>query len=388
MKKYVRLTCDTCKRDIDKLIDLGHYAPDKCVITLGCEGRLFPIEYKSNGTIATTPEVGITDWRPRGSAKTTTYKDAAPVFIDLACGTKKQIVLAVLLASAPVAGTTITVPFTVKSDAPKAYRQYTFRRDSAFSSISGVESGLEKKTLRFTAYGTASSPVPDFVEVYVNGVKREQGTSPDGFQVYDGTATSAIPPNTISFNTPIILAGTTQIDVIVSKAETGTNVSLTFVRNTLDESRAGTGAWENVDYIQKFDTGWSNKYLFTCDLDTNTSLTLNTILTASGVMALSTFDTVPLSAGELLLSTQPYSILDRYTDISVPLEGMSTDRDYLKYYAIDGDTTLRVTDTQLLTSYPPFRVGKFSVEKTIKTQIPGVEEQIVVDGKVITGPDS
>jgi hypothetical protein len=38
--------------------------------------------------------------------------------------------------------------------------------------------------------------------------------------------------------------------------------------------------------------------------------------------------------------------------------------------------------------FPPLRFGKFEVEKTIKTATSGVEEQIVVDGNVITGPDA
>lgn len=373
MKRYLRLICSTCKRSVDKLVDLTHYVPDQCTITLGCEGRLQPVEYVSSGGIAVTPEIGVTDWRPRGSSHTATAATSEPTFIDLATGSLKQLVLAVPEAVEPATNATTTLFLTAKADVPKAYRQYVFRKEGSFSSISGTEAGLEKKALRFTAYGTS----PDLVEVYVNGVKQERGTDPEDYQVYDGTTQSLAPPNTILFNTSIDQAGVVQVDVIVSKEQSASTINLTFKRNKLDESRLTLGAFENISYVERFVGGaWQRHYLYTLDLD-DANLPLNSIL-------------VPQvdSQALLLLARKPYSQLDRYTNIVVPLVDMSAERDYIKYYVIDSVTSARVTDTALKSIFPPLRLGKFSVEKTIKVSTAGVEEQLVVDGKVIMGPDA
>lgn len=377
MKKYLRLTCTICKRSIDKLVDLTHYAPDECTITLNCEGRLLPIEYRSNAEIAVAPALGVTDWRPRGTKVFNSPTDTNPNLIALETGTLKQLTLGVALASDPGEGATHNVTFSVRADTPKAYRQYVYRMDQSFDSVAGVESGLEKKSLRFTAYGAN----PDLVEVYVNGVKRAEGTGPDDYQVYNGS--NGILPNTIKFNSSIVQAGITQVDVIVSKEQASNDVTLTFTRNALDESRVGTGAYENVSYVDRFDETLAaphqrRYYLFHLDLDTATQLSLNSILVSPSTNTDAIF----------LLARSPYSTLDRYTDLVVELSGMDEERDYIKFYAVNSVTTARVTQTAISTIYPPLTLGKFVVEKTIKTQLPGVTEQITIDGAVITGPDA
>jgi len=373
MKKFLRLTCTVCKRSIDKLVDLTHYTPDQCTITLGCEGRLQPVEYRSSGGIAVAPEIGVTDWRPRGSTVTGLIADTEPDLIGLETGSLKQIALAVFSSSVPAPGTIYPVEFTIKADTPKAYRSYIFRKEGAFSTISGIESGLEKKALRFTAYGTD----PDEVEVYLNGVKLEPGTDPENYQIYDGTNTSAVPPNTILFNTTLDSPGSTQVDIIVSKEAPASKITLGFSRNQADESRVSLGSWENVSYVDKLvGSTWRRYYLFTLDLDTTADIPLNSILLPSGIEAF------------FLLAREPYTRLDRYTDVAVLFQGLDQERDYLKYYAENGTTTLKVTSTAISTFFPPLRPGKFTVEKIIKVATAGVEEQLVVDGKVIIGPDA
>jgi hypothetical protein len=284
----------------------------------------------------------------------------------------KQLVLAV-----PNAANLSTYDLTlnVKTDAPKAYRQYVFRKEGAFNTISGVESGLEKKALRFTAFGSS----PDLVEVYVNGVKRERGTDPEDYQLYDGNSTSAVPPNTLHFNSFIQQSGTAQVDVIVSKEQLTSTVVLTFQRNEQDESRAGLGAYENIEYVDRLvGSEWKRYFLFTLDMENvNANLPLNSIL-------LPPADTDVL----FLLARRPYTQLDRYTDVLLPVADMSPERDYIKSYVLDGAITVRVTSTSLGTIFPPLRLGKFSVEPTIQVPTPGVEEQLIIDGKVIVGPDA
>lgn len=365
MKKYLRLTCSLCRRDIDKLVDITHYTPDRCTITQGCEGRLQPLEYRSSAGIAVSPEVGVKDWQPRGTSTIPGTKIILPpALLNLQTGSKKQIVI----GSQEDNPNGIVVRLNGKADAPKAYRSYVFRREDAFQNISGVESGLEKKALRFTTSGEN----PDMVEVYVNGVKREMGTGPNDYQI----AAS----NTITFNTTIDEPSITQVDVIVSKDVPTATYALTFKRNKKDESRTGTGAYENVDYVEGMINGdqWVRYYLYTLDLDTiSGTIPLNSIL-------------VPAQPSDIIfmLARRPYTQLDRYSTAIVRMNGMSVERDFIKYYAQDDETTARVTVAALDNTFPPLRFTKFTVEKPIASAIPGVAEQLVVDGKVITGPDA
>ena len=371
MKKYLRLACTVCRREIDKLVDLTHYTPDQCTITLGCEGRLQLLEYRSSAGIAVAPQIGVTDWRPRGSTTIQNPDTTEPALLNLETGSLNQLVIGVP-GDEPQDGSIYDLLLTVKADTPKTYRQYIFRHESAFSSISGIESGLKKQVLRFNVTGST----PDIVEVYINGVKRERGTDPEDFQVYDGPS-SAIPPNTIVFNSPIDQTGVVQTDIIISKEQTSTTVSITFKRNKSDESRLALGAYENVSYVERFINGnWRRYWLYTWDVD-DVSIPLNSIMIATNVS-----DVI------FLLARQPYSRLDRYTDIVLPVQDMSVERDYIKFYAEAGETIMATTSTAIIPIYPPLRVGKFNVEKTIRTANRGVQEQLVISSHVITGPDA
>ena len=382
MKKYQRLTCTKCHRDIDKLVNTTHYTPDRCTITQGCEGRLSPVEYRSSAGIAVSPRAGITDWQQHchttdltnevGSAPVTNLPthctDRAPSvrprgsgLIGLSTGSLGQVVVAAR-STAP----TITIELEGKADKPKAYRAYVFRREGAFSTVAGVESGLEKKALRFAA--------GDMVEVYLDGVKQEPG---EDYSVADGSATSSAPPNTIAFSRLIDQPGVTQVDVIVSKDEPAASYSLVLRRNTQDESRRGKGAYENVDTVSAIinSDGWEEYSLYTVDLE-EVGIPLNSILVPRDTDAM------------LLLARRPYTQLDRYSTLVIPLQSMNHEVDYLKFYAVDGVPALQATEESLLQIFPPLRFNKFAVERPVTTPVPGVQEQLVVDGKVIIGPDA
>lgn len=389
MKKFLRYSCSVCKRSADRLVDNVRAMPDKCTITFKCEGRLFPIQYRSDGGITSAPEVGIVDWRARGTKVTGILDDQAQTFLDTSTGTTQQIVLAVQIhptmsfvptPSGTDPGSTLILKLNQRSDAPKNYKSYVYRMDTTFSTISGVESGLEKKTLRYST--------TDVVEVYLNGVKQELGAPGTGtYQIYDGAV--QVPPNTIAFNPSISLPGTTQVDVIVSAAAVTTQSTLTFNRNVSDESRLTTGSWENVDYVEMFNgTTWGKWYLFTLDLVDASSLALNSIMTAASSATINGLINVAAENMMLLLARKPYSVLDRYTNLVVPLTTLTFERDYLKYFTVNAKPVLYVTETAKQTVYPLLHVVKFNAEKTTKTALAGVTDQIVVDGSVIVGPDA
>ena len=70
------------------------------------------------------------------------------------------------------------------------------------------------------------------------------------------------------------------------------------------------------------------------------------------------------------------------------LSELSAERNFIKYFTEDGETTMRVTATAISTFFPLLRFGKFTVEKTLKAASLGAVEQLVVDGKIIIGPDA
>lgn len=383
MKKYIRLSCTVCKRFTDRLVNDSHYTTDKCTITLKCEGRLFPVQYLSNGEIVSTPVAGVVDWQQRTTSQTSKSSSVAVSelsFVNTSTGSRGQIVLAIQLSSEPAAGSTFMIKANERVDTPKAYRQYVYRVEEIFASISGVEAGLEKKTLRYTS--------TDTVEVFLNGVKLANGTGANDFQLYDGTGSNGVPSNTVNFNTAVALSGVTQVDVIVSPAVMVSQVQLTFTRAERIESRVDSGAWENVSYVSIFNgAAWQKFYLFYLDL-ADTGLKLNTILTISGTGTLNSTIPVSPSVVKLLLAHAPYKQVDRHTNLFVPLTSLNFDTQYLKYFTDAGKKVLNVTQNCVVPAYPQMVVTKFKVENTIQVPTPGVTDQVTVDGNVVVGPDA
>lgn len=377
MKKYLRYSCSVCKRTADRLVDNVRALPDKCTITFKCEGRLYPIEYRSDGGITAAPEVGITDWRARGAQIVVSPIEEPVTFLDTSTGHLQQIVLAVRGEFPEDAE--LQIQLKQRVDSPKNFNSYVYRMNSTFATVSGIEAGLEKKTLRYSEN--------DVVEVFLNGVKQEPGEPGVGtYQVFDNV--SQAPPNTILFNPSISLPGTTQVDIVVSSSTPTSTVELTLKRNTEDESRTGLGAWENVDYVQRFQgTSWTKWSLFTLDLDDASQLTLNTIMSAGSGASVNGSIDIALQDIAILLARKPYSRLDRYANILVPFKTLSFERDFLKYFVSGGRGTLQITASAAEAIYPPLKINKFSIEKTIQKHIAGISDQIVVDGGVIVGPD-
>lgn len=385
MKKYLRLICDTCNRTIDRLVDNERALPDRCVITLSCQGRLFPVEYRSNSQITPAAQVGVVDWYPRGQTPTAGTSPQEPVLLDTSTGDFQQLVLALKLETPPADTQLAQLTLAIRSDTPKVFKQYVYQRDVQFTIISGTEDGIEKKTLKFQTWG----PDADLVEVYLKGEKLEEGPGPDQFQVDNGTPSSPAPPNTVRFNTEVSPVGTYQIDVIVSKVRVDDSIQLQFHRNRDDPNRLETGAWENVSYIERFSgTAWEKFYLFTYDVKGNNDLTKDTILNPINDVVLPAVGTVARANAFFAIARKPFTQLDRYPDISAVLSTFGVDRDFLKYHETEGELRLELTETSLSTFFPPSRVIKFNPEKTIKVYTPGEDEQVVVDGKVIVGPDT
>jgi hypothetical protein len=377
MKKFQRLFCNTCNRTTDKPLDNVRFTSDKCTITLACEGRLSPIENISKPEITGTPPIGVQDWRPRASHIQQNAQNENMVFVNAFTGIKNQLTCAVLLSGD--IPDNLQVKLRAKKASPKEFRSYVFRFDSPFSTVVGLESGLERKTLRYD--------VSEIVEVFVNGVKLTRGSGPGQYLLFgDGD----VPPNTIQLPSGISTIGTTQVDITISALDSDDVQTLTFVKSQYEEDRVSAGAWENVNAVSKLGPdGWKMYQVYRHDITPELKLNCLYVIDSVSYQIAGVPTQVPLEDIFLLLARQPFSPLDRYSNIIIPFSNMGFDSGwYFKYTLVDNISTFEASQSQINTVFPALRMIKFNKELTIKTALSGVDGQVVIDGNKIIGPDA
>lgn len=389
LKRYVTLRCSVCARTKDELIDQTHYTPDRCTITLNCEGRLSPTGFTSAGSaVLSVPPDGLTNWYPRGSTiTTTTTTPQADALYDTSTGIKQQIVLALFDPSHTISSNaTIQLNLLAEQQTPKDYRQYTYRKSGSVTIVNGVEDGAAKKVLRYNITGIN----PDMVEVYVNGVKRTQGTGSDQYQLYDGTVGSPAPLNSVLFNTPVT-GVVSQIDVTVSKAATLTTAQLTFQRVIDDESRVGTGAWEGVEYVTNVVEGPHT--LFYCDFSTvsntfSTDVKLRLNPNAPSILIDGVnLPITPSNAALLLSRAKLYTPLDRQRSMWIPLSALSTDANYMIVKLDAAVKTMFITEASAANLFPTLDVQRYGTRTLQSTNLTGNTDSAQLDNTIIIGPD-
>jgi hypothetical protein len=389
VKKYVTLKCSICKRSVDSLINLTHYSPDRCTITLNCEGRLAPDGYTSDGTSAiSVPPVGLVNWYPRGSTIKTTFALGSDVLYNTSTGTKQQAVLAVpdsVLGFSPGLQAKVKITLIAEKQSAKDFRQYTYRRSTQFSSVNGVEDTVAKKVLRYSLTGA----VPDHVEVYVNGVKRDVGTGALDFQLNDGTPASAVPPNSILFNSPVT-GSNSQVDVVVTKASALSTVTMEFSRAAADESKRGTGAWEGVDAVSSASLGQCS--LFYLDFtEISSAFALDIKLRYSSAVLQNTPSTAAVNcagAALLLSRTTVHTELDRERSVYAPLLGLNTDTEYMVIKLLNGVRALFITESAVQPVFPALKVQRFNAPSLELINLAGNLDAAMLDNTLIIGPDS
>lgn len=378
-KRYVTLRCSICDRQKDQLINLTHYTPDRCTITLGCEGRLSPVGYTSDSTsLLGVPPTGLSNWYARGSSTSSNTPIVSDALYNTSTGTKQQIVLAVSgvdLGFTPSANSTVTVKFIAEQQSTKDFRQYTYRRSSPFTVVNGVEDNQAKKVLR---YSTA-----DQVDVYVNGVKRAVGVD---YLLYDGSTTSPVPPNSVLF-TSTQTGSSTQVDVVVSAAAAVSTAELVFTRATDDESRAGTGAWEGITAVKSpAIQQWS---LFYCDFsEVGASLGLDVKLNVSEITLLDTVQYSVSRASLLLSRSKLFTQVDRQRSMWVPIQNLTSNSEYLIVKLIEGVRSMMVTESSTKNLFPVLDVLRFDPAALQTTNLSGNSAAAELDNTLIIGPDA
>lgn len=386
MKKYVALKCSTCDRQKDQLVDLTHYTPDKCTITLGCEGRLSPIGYTSDSRAQLgVPPSGLVNWYPRGSTISATSSIKQDSLYDTSTGEKHQIVLAVPhqeLGFAPGSEGSVILNLVAEEQTSKDFRQYTYRRSNSFTIINGLEDGLGKKVLRYNITGES----PDKVEVYLNGIKQTRGAQ---YELYDGTPLSAVPLNSILFTT-VQTGANTQVDVIVTQEPTQTITTLLFDRMIGDEARVNIGAWEGVSTVSSPALGVYS--LMYCDFDEVTPpLAFDVKFRFHSVKYKDTPTSaeIPLNGVVLLLSrSKVHTSIDRERSKWIKISNLRTDTEYFVTKKIDGARALLVTEKSAVDLFPILDVQRYNDPSLLKTNLGGSADAAELDNQIIVGPDA
>lgn len=391
MKKYAKLKCSECARTIDQIVNLSHFVPNRCNITLGCEGLLSIEGYTNNGnTIRGTPsDNDVSNWAPRGSRIISAIESTESPLINLSTGTLQQIILAVKNQDTIIDDiSSVNLTFVVEDDTPKDYRKYTFRKSVPTKIINGVEDGVEKKTLRYSLVGSD----PDVISVFVNGIQVDEGTGAGQYQLYSGDSSSQVPPNAILFNNTI--AGTSiQVDVVISKSRPTSTLQLPFSRMISDNSRVGTGSWEGVNYVTIIDSSAQKWYLFYCDLSEQALLPLNSKLRISTdfppMLSDGSSKDLNLEECAFLLSVDGvFTYLDQIKSKYIPLSGLNSDTKYLTIKLVDGVKHLYATEISVKDIFPVMVTTNYYARTALMSNLTGNSEAVKLDNQIILGPDS
>ena len=87
VKKYVSVVCTKCRKSNQLPVINDHYKPDRCSLTRGCEGRLYPKEYSSiPGSVAII--------EPSQFQLDSALVDVQPDIYSLSCGQFNQLIFA------------------------------------------------------------------------------------------------------------------------------------------------------------------------------------------------------------------------------------------------------------------------------------------------------
>lgn len=297
MPTFISYKCNTCLRTKDIPKDNIRALPNLCIITQGCDGRIFPI---AETPFATSYDQvnGLTDWTIKKDLDNSTAKTITS-FFEISTSKSGSISLAIpsILAVSEVLKVTLTQQ-TAKS---VKYQQYTFKFAVPTISISGKD--LNGKNLIFSSDDISSNRI----KVLVNGIEKYENID------------FVFSPNTITFLA--ILPANTNIVVNVYVENVIDTSYLYFYRN--GNNRLSPSSWSNIKSCML--PGEGEYSLYTCDIFSNVSTT--TRLKVESVHD-EYNEVVPknnLDRCFFVLSKYPYGNVDRYKNFILELSTLSLD---------------------------------------------------------------
>lgn len=354
MRNYLKLKCTICERKKDVRVDTKSATFPKCSITLGCAGTLRPFQYTdSPDTIADSAPVGVQNWYSR-FRQIVNFSNVLDPDFPITYSDSAEMFIAIKHNDFPAMDDSFKLQVTLTSPSVqnRQFREYLFNTVSQVEKLFGVESGSGKKVLRFVSNGVN----PEEISVFKNGVKLEEGTSAENYQVArDG---NTIQQNAIVLNAPV--RGTNQFKIVISRPTPARTEIVEF--DKLTEFDTVQSCWNNSDYI----TFKNEKYHIFFKRFSGVSLSAGQIISISQVnLSHNGLSTVPLNNCFVLLSGGPTKI-DRILTGAVDLGTIST-MDY-PLLVVKTDQVVAVTVKERIISekFPQFVVRAFKHEGILK----------------------
>lgn len=345
MNRYITYQCTVCRRTKDVERDNLRAIPSGCTITKGCGGTLLKIGDKGFAE-QTSPVAGVTDWYPRGTSPQASEAQTTPEQVELSSSSSGALVLAVRMSTAEAElQSALTLKLEQRRVEAIPFNQFTYRiLLENVTTISGRDS--QGKNLRIDSLAQSEGRL----RVRVNGVLRD-----------DYSVSASLQSSSITFYSVLPLQSV--VDVVVFNEKEVEEKELEFVTNRTIAVNDLSGAWGNVRWVDKINPAISAPneqrwWLYTC---TSTSKFPSTArIRVVGAY----FGSSLISSGDVifLMGTTPYSHVDRYLSLIVPLTACESGFNILTSNKPTRDFTL---ERGLVASiYPPLKIRRGYTDAT------------------------
>ena len=300
MSGFVTYQCNICKESKDFLKDSQRVLPNNCVLTVGCQGRLFSIGEKvSSDNYFTAQEIEIQQ------------AETSPPVLLFSFLNSTYPLLSIAVKSDQSLPSKIKVKVKQQKVENMEYEQYVFKLQSTSNKIPEIVNGVPKKDINGKSLTFSLADIEGGkVFISVNGVSKFIGDSEADIL--------SILPGEITFNSS--LTAGSNITVAVYKEQKIIDNELVFYKNSF--RTLIYGAWSDVDKLYSYfgnqDSLVSEWTVYSCDFFQNFSgnsrLRIDSILAEDNSVIKSNSQ---LNDVLFLLSHYPFRRYDKHTNFIV-----------------------------------------------------------------------
>ena len=296
MNNYVIYQCTVCRRKKDIPKDNIRVAPSMCTITKGCSGRLYSVGEKNSAFLQTAPLAGVIDWYPRNQTISDDVGVSDTKYVKLSTSDNGGLTIAIELTDEEAeAFSEVEMQISQRKVESISFSQFLFSTTTAQSVFTGRDS--QGRNLRIDA----DALTDERLKVKVNGVPVTN------FSV-------SIDGRTLTFAAPVS-AGSV-VDIILHAEKDTEQRTIVFTSNRTVVQNMTTGAWGNVKWVNRL-SSLGNTKLWVYSATSVAGIGNSSRVRIDGIFA----HDVKLAASKIrfLLASLPYSNLDRYLTLSVPM---------------------------------------------------------------------
>ncbi len=253
MSGFVTYQCNICKESKDFLKDSRRALPNNCILTDGCQGRLFPIGEKVSSTNYFTVE-NVEQQQPEVVQPSTSFS-----FLN-----STYPLLSIAVRSNQSLPSKIKMKVKQQKVENMEYEQYVFKLQSSSNKIPEIINGVPKKDINGKNLTFSASDIDSGkVFVSVNGVSKFIGNGQ--------TDISNMVPGEITFNS--FLPSGSSVTVAVYKEQKTIDNELVFYKNSF--RTLIYGAWSDIDRLSSYfgnqNSAISEWTVYNCDFFQNFS---------------------------------------------------------------------------------------------------------------------